>query len=99
MLSEASILDLLRDCIEPATKQNIVDLGLVHGIETGPDPASTPAASRQWVKVRMTLTTPESPASVSILKQLQDRLGRIAAISRVELDLIWQPKWTPHCAD
>jgi metal-sulfur cluster biosynthetic enzyme len=38
MLSEAGILDLLRDCIEPVTKLDIVDLGLVHGIETGPDP-------------------------------------------------------------
>jgi metal-sulfur cluster biosynthetic enzyme len=49
MLSEADILDLLRDCIEPETKQNIVDLGLVHGIETGLDPAPTTAAPRQWV--------------------------------------------------
>jgi metal-sulfur cluster biosynthetic enzyme len=99
MLSEAGILDLLRDCIEPATRQNIVDLGLVHAVETGSDPASTPDAPRQWVRVRMTLTTPESPSSVSILKQLQARLGGIAAISRVELDLIWQPKWTLRRAD
>jgi metal-sulfur cluster biosynthetic enzyme len=41
----------------------------------------------------MTLATPESPSSVSILKQLQERLGGVAAISRVEMDLIWQPKW------
>jgi metal-sulfur cluster biosynthetic enzyme len=88
MLTEAGILDLLRGCMEPATKQNIVDLGLVHGIETGTDPASTTAAPRQWVRVRMTLTTPESPSSVSVLKQLQKRLGSIAAVSRVELDLI-----------
>jgi hypothetical protein len=40
----------------------------------------------------MTFTTPDSPSSVSVLKQLQERLGSIAAISRVELDLIWQPK-------
>lgn len=98
MLSEADILAALRDCIEPEAKQNIVDLGLVHAVETGPDPDSTPAAPRQWVRVRMTLGTPESPSSVSILKQLQSRLGGINAISHVELDLIWQPKWTPHRA-
>jgi metal-sulfur cluster biosynthetic enzyme len=46
----------------------------------------------------MTLGTPESPSSVSILKQLQNRLGGIAEISRVELDLIWQPKWMPRRA-
>lgn len=99
MLSEAGILNLLRGCMEPATGQNIVDLGLVHAVETGPDPASTPDAPRQWIRVRMTLTTPESPSSVSVLKQLQKRLGSIAAVSRVELDLIWQPKWTPCRAD
>jgi metal-sulfur cluster biosynthetic enzyme len=58
MLSEPDILTALRDCFDPEVKLNLVDLGLIYSVETGPDPDSTPAWPRQWVKVTMTLTTP-----------------------------------------
>jgi len=59
MLSEAEILSALRDCYDPEVKLNLVDLGLIYGITTAPDPDSTPAWPRQWVKVTMTLTSPQ----------------------------------------
>jgi len=36
MLSEAEILTALRDCYDPEVKLNLVDLGLIYGITTGP---------------------------------------------------------------
>ena len=63
MLAEAEILQALRDCFDPEVKLNLVDLGLIYRIATGPDPDSTPAWPRQWVKVTMTLTTQQCPAS------------------------------------
>ena len=96
MLSEAEILTALRDCFDPEVKINLVDLGLIYGVETGPDPDSTPAWPRQWVKVTMTLTTPEGPASGLILEQVHNRLAGIQDISKVEVKLVWEPKWTPH---
>ena len=74
MLSEAEILTALRDCFDPEVKLNLVDLGLIYGIETGPDPDSTPAWPRQWVKVTMSLTTPQCPASGLIFEQVHNRL-------------------------
>ena len=74
MLSEADILAALRDCFDPEVKLNLVDLGLIYGIATGPDPDSTPAWPRQWVKVTMTLTTPQCPASGLIFEQVNNRL-------------------------
>ena len=88
MLSEDDILTALRDCFDPEVKLNLVDLGLIYGVATGPDADSTPAWPRQWVKVTMTLTTPQCPAS--------GRLAGIPDISRVEVELVWEPKWTPH---
>jgi metal-sulfur cluster biosynthetic enzyme len=96
VLTEAEILNALRDCYDPEVKLNLVDLGLIHGISTGPDPDSTPAWPRQWVKVTMTLTTPQCPASGLIFEQVNNRLAGLQAISRVEVDLVWEPKWTPH---
>jgi metal-sulfur cluster biosynthetic enzyme len=96
VLSEAEILTALRDCFDPEVKINLVDLGLIYGVETGPDPDSTPVWPRQWVKVTMTLTAPEGPASGLILEQVHNRLAGIQDISKVEVKLVWEPKWTPH---
>ena len=96
MLSESDILNALRDCFDPEVKLNIVDLGLIYGVETQPDPDSTPKWPRQIVKVRMTLTTQQCPASGLIFEQVHNRLAGISAISKVEVDLVWEPRWTPH---
>ena len=96
MLSETDILTALRDCFDPEVKLNLVDLGLIYGIETEPDPDSTPAWPRQRVKVKMTLTTQQCPASGLIFEQVHNRLAGMQEISKVEVDLVWEPKWTPH---
>ena len=52
MLSESDILTALRDCFDPEVKLNLVDLGLIYAVATGPDPDSTPAWPRQWTHLR-----------------------------------------------
>jgi len=96
MLSESQIETALRDCFDPEVKLNLVDLGLIYKIETGPDPDSTPKWPRQWVRVTMTLTTPQCPASGLIFEQVNNRLAGISDISKVEVNLVWEPRWTPH---
>jgi metal-sulfur cluster biosynthetic enzyme len=96
MLTEDQIVIALRDCFDPEVKLNLVDLGLIYGVETGPDPDSTPKWPRQWVKVTMTLTTDQCPASGLIFEQVHNRLLGIPGISKVTVDLVWEPKWTPH---
>ena len=96
MLTEDDLLAALRDCYDPEVKLNLVDLGLIYGVATGPDTESTPAWPRQWVKVTMTLTTPQCPASGLIFEQVHNRLAGIADISKVDVELVWEPKWSPH---
>lgn len=96
MLSESDILMALRDCFDPEVKLNLVDLGLIYGIELEPDPDSTPRLPRQRVKVAMTLTTPDSPYREQILEQVQNRLATNPGLGKIEVCLVWDPKWTPH---
>jgi metal-sulfur cluster biosynthetic enzyme len=96
MLTETDILTALRDCYDPEVRLNLVDLGLIYKVETGHDSESTPAWPRQWVKVTMTLTTQQCPASGLIFEQVNNRLAGMQAISKVDVDLVWEPKWTPH---
>jgi metal-sulfur cluster biosynthetic enzyme len=95
-VTEDDIRAALRDCFDPEVKLNLVDLGLVYGIAVEPDPNATPAFPRQRVKVTMTLTTPQCPASGLIFEQVQNRLASIPQVSKAEVELVWEPKWTPH---
>lgn len=96
LLTEEELRLALKDCFDPEVKLNLVDLGLIYGITTEPDPDSTAALPRQRVKVTMTLTTPQCPASGLIFEQVNNRLLSIPQVSKVEVDLVWEPRWTPH---
>ncbi len=96
LLSGHELRVALRDCFDPEVKLNLVDLGLIYAIATEPDPDSTPALPRQRVKVTMTLTTPQCPASGLIFEQVNNRLLSLPQVSKVDVDLVWEPKWTPH---
>lgn len=95
-VTEDDIRAALCDCFDPEVKLNLVDLGLVYGIAVEPDPNATPAFPRQRVKVTMTLTTPQCPASGLIFEQVHNRLASIPQVSKAEVELVWEPKWTPH---
>jgi len=69
---------------------------LIYAVVTGPELDSTPDSPRQWVKVTMTLTAPNSPSNVSIFEQMRNRLTGIPEIGKIEVDLVWEPEWTPE---
>jgi metal-sulfur cluster biosynthetic enzyme len=96
MLTESQILIALRDCFDPEMKLNLVDLGAIYCVETGPDPDCAPAWPRQWVKIAMTLPRQHNPANGLIVEQVSNRLAGIPDISRVDVNLVWDPQWTPH---
>jgi len=96
VLTVEDVRTALRECFDPEVKLNLVDLGLIYDVALEPDPHSTPAFPRQRVKVTMTLTTPQCPASGLIFEQVNNRLASIQQVSKVEVDLVWEPKWTPH---
>src|SRR5579871_6115049 len=96
LLTEEELRTALKDCFDPEVKLNLVDLGLIYDITTEPDPDSTPAWPRQRVKVTMTLTTPQCPASGLIFEQVHNRPAGIPDISKVNVNLVWEPKWTAH---
>jgi metal-sulfur cluster biosynthetic enzyme len=96
VLTSDDVLVALRDCFDPEVKLNLVDLGLIYNVAVEPDPHATPALPRQRVLVTMTLTTQQCPASGLIFEQVHNRLASIPQVGKVEVDLVWEPKWTPH---
>ena len=83
------IEDLVRDAlstvIDPEAGMNIVDLGLVYGIEI----------ADERIHVRMTMTTPACPMGDMILDQAHAAIATIAPDAAIERELVWDPPWTP----
>ena len=64
-LTPEECMEILRAVIDPEIYQNIVDLGLVYGVEVG---------EANSVDVRMTLTTPHCPMGPQIIDDVEETL-------------------------
>jgi len=84
-LNEQTVLDALREVMDPEIGCNIVDLGLIYDV--------TIAGPR--VTVRMTLTTPGCPMSESIAQGAQWALLGIAGVEDAVVEIVWDPPWQP----
>lgn len=85
ILSEEQVMQALKSVIDPEIGINIVDLGLVYGLDI----------KEHYVKVTMTLTTPGCPMHDSMTKWARKSLRRLDLETEVEIDLVWTPQWTP----
>lgn len=84
--SEDELRDVLRSVIDPEVGMNVVDLGLIYGIEISP----------QRIHVRMTMTTPACPMGSYITDQAREVIRAAApGVSDVDVELVWDPPWDP----
>jgi metal-sulfur cluster biosynthetic enzyme len=84
-ITEAAILETLRQVVDPELGCNIVDLGLVYGV----------AVTGQKVTVVMTLTTAGCPMHESIRWGAQQALLNLAGVEEAEVEVVWDPPWHP----
>ena len=94
-LTQEDVLTALRDVNDPELPVNIVDLGLIYKVDVAPDPDAPGMLPRQKVEVVMTMTTQGCPAHAMILEQVRNRLGGVQEISQADVQLVWEPAWTP----
>ena len=81
----AVALETLRDVIDPEVGLNIVDLGLVYGVD----------AVGGGLQVQLTMTTPACPLGEQIQRDAEARLRTVAGVDEVTVELVWEPAWTP----
>ena len=87
MLTKDDILTALKQVFDPEIGVNIVDLGLVYGIDLDE------AGSR--VHVNMTLTSFGCPMGPQMMRDVRAELARLPGIKQVDVDLVWNPHWQP----
>ncbi len=86
------IFAALRTCRDPEIPINLVDLGLVYGVEIT---APTGAAEGVEVQVRLTLTSTGCPMSHSIVGEVQRTLQAMPGVRTVRVVIVWEPAWHP----
>ncbi|WP_219836921.1 metal-sulfur cluster assembly factor [Paenibacillus sp. R14(2021)] len=85
-MNEERIMTALEEVIDPEIGVNIVDLGLVYGIE---------AMENGKVVIEMTLTIPECPLVDQIVADVKRAAESVEGVVQVEVKLVFEPKWTP----
>jgi metal-sulfur cluster biosynthetic enzyme len=86
MPGDDAVLDALRDVDDPEAGMNIVDLGLVYGVDVTPDA----------VHVDLTMTTAACPMADMIVAQVSDVITAMVPVGTVvDVELVWDPPWTP----
>lgn len=84
---EESIRVALRKVIDPEVGMNVVDLGLIYGIE----------AAEKRVRVTMTMTTPACPMGSYLTERVRETVQLVLPqAGDIEVDLVWDPPWGPH---
>ena len=78
------VIEEIKKIYDPEIPVNIYELGLIYKIEI--DDANK-------VEVEMTLTSPNCPVAESLPKEVKDSILEIKEVSKVDLDLVWDPPW------
>ena len=79
----------LKTCFDPEIPVNIVDLGLIYGMEV----AETDGGSR--IEIKMTLTAQGCGMGDSIAADAQHKIERIPGVKAADVQIVWDPPWTP----
>ena len=86
MIDVEAIRAALHEVLDPEIGINIVDLGLVYGIDV----------RDRDVVVRMTMTTPSCPLSGFLADAVETAIrDRFASVAEIDVDLVWDPPWSP----
>jgi len=85
-----TIRKALRAVKDPELGLNIIDIGLVYDVAVGEEGD---------VKVTMTLTSPGCPSGAEIMQDAKLVVGDQEGVRNVEIDLVWEPYWTPDRMD
>jgi metal-sulfur cluster biosynthetic enzyme len=82
---QEDVLEALRDVVDPELGINVVDLGLVYGVDVDAERIAT---------IDMTLTSAACPLTDVIEDQARDALDGV--VSDFRINWVWMPPWGPE---
>ena len=82
----ADVITQIKTVYDPEIPVDIYELGLIYKVELEDD---------RTLKVDMTLTAPGCPVAGEMPIWVQDACAVIAGVRTVEVDMVFDPPWTP----
>ncbi len=86
MVSVEDVYLALRRVTDPELGVNVVDLGLVYGVEV----------EDGRVEVAMTVTTPGCPLQDVLPRWVEEAVAVLPGVTEVRVGLVLDPPWTPE---
>ena len=86
MITEEIVLEQIKQVIDPDVGLNIVDMGLIYGVDINDD----------IVDITMTLTSPGCPAAPQLLNGSQTVVQQLDGVEEVNINVVWTPPWDPE---
>ena len=83
----SDVVNSLKNTVDPEIGINIVDLGLIYNISI---------SEKNDIDLRLTMTSPMCPVTSIIMADVQLRLEKLHDVGNVNVDIIWDPAWTPE---
>jgi metal-sulfur cluster biosynthetic enzyme len=85
-VTEGEVYSALRKCMDPEIPVNIVELGLVYGVQVKPE--------NNNVDITMTMTTRGCPLHDTLVSDVKRFVGKISGIGNIDVQIVWDPPWS-----
>ena len=87
---EQEVWQTLKTCFDPEIPVNIVDLGLIYGMQI------SALSDGARIDVKMTLTAQGCGMGASIAADARNKLLDLPGIVEADVQVVWDPPWTPE---
>ena len=80
-----AVRNSLKQCMDPEVPINIVDMGLIYGIDV---------VDNNDVNIKMTMTTQGCPLHETLVSDVTRYAKKVPGVNNVKVDIVWDPPWT-----
>ena len=84
-VSAQAIEDSLKQCMDPEVPLNIVEMGLIYGINV---------TENNDVNIKMTMTTQGCPLHETLVQDATRYAKKVPGVNNVKIDIVWEPAWS-----
>ncbi len=84
-VSAQAIEESLKQCMDPEVPLNIVEMGLIYGIDV---------AENNDVNIKMTMTTQGCPLHETLVSDATRYVKKVPGVNNVNVDIVWEPPWS-----
>lgn len=84
MITAEAVRESLRQCMDPEVPINIVDMGLIYGIDVNDNN----------VNIKMTMTTQSCPLHDTLVSDVTRYAKKVPGVDTVNVDVVWDPPWS-----